>query len=292
MPSDYAPKADAHDTNDPKVDGMQHDTNVKQTDSVETMQVGRIYIHYPSPTKTMQKNCDDRGCVSAPSKSWFSIVEEEDVVGITITPTQARKEPIHQDVTLSEQKMLSSESVGDYPVSPMLQAAATENSLKMLLRQVSGVISPCSPCTLAHPSQDSDFMTESDQYCKKSIDKSMDPINPSSMHSDEIGTGVFLGGRYSEKEVISFGGISEGSQRGVRSSNRIRDQPNANATRMERAQQQASARDPSSFSGKRHLNKFTLAYFSDDVVVRRAAALGISLGRTSSQVLQSVQLLK
>jgi hypothetical protein len=112
------------------------------------------------------------------------------------------------------------------------------------------------------------------------------------MHSDVIGTGVFLGGRYSEKEVISFGGISEDSQRGVRSSNRIRDQPNADATQMERAQQQASARDPSSFSGKKHLNKFTLASFSDDVVVRRAAALGVSLGRTNSQVLQSVQLLK
>jgi hypothetical protein len=35
------------------------------------------------------------------------------------------------------------------------------------------------------------------------------------------GTGVFLGGRYSEKEVISYGGISEKSQLGVRSSNQI-----------------------------------------------------------------------
>jgi hypothetical protein len=112
------------------------------------------------------------------------------------------------------------------------------------------------------------------------------------MHSDVIGTSAFLGGRYSEKEVIYFGGISEGSQRGVRSSNRIRDQPNVDATQMERAQQQASARDPSSFSGKKNLNKFTLASFSDDVVVHRAAALGVSLGRTSCQVLQSIQLLK
>jgi hypothetical protein len=129
-------------------------------------------------------------------------------------------------------------------------------------------------------------MMETDQYCKKSIDKSMAPINPSSMHNDEIGTRVFLGGRYSEKEVISFGGISEGSQRGIRSSNQIRDQFNADATQMEHAQQKASARDPSSFSGKKHLNKFTLASFSDAVVVCIAAALGVSLGRTSSQVLQ------
>jgi hypothetical protein len=54
-----------------------------------------------------------------------------------------------------------------------------------------------------------------DQYCINSIDKSMDHSNPSSLHSDVIGTGVFLGGRYSEKEVISFGGISEESQKGV-----------------------------------------------------------------------------
>jgi hypothetical protein len=106
------------------------------------------------------------------------------------------------------------------------------------------------------------------------------------------GTGVFLGGRYSEKDVISYGGISEKSQLGVRSSNRIRAQPNADSSIMERAQQQASARDPSSFSGTKHLNKFSLSSFSNDEVVDMAAVLGVSLGKNSSQVMHSIDLLK
>jgi hypothetical protein len=36
------------------------------------------------------------------------------------------------------------------------------------------------------------------------------------------GTGVFLGGIYSEKDIISYGGIPEKSHLGVRSNNRIR----------------------------------------------------------------------
>jgi hypothetical protein len=105
------PLSDSEATDDPKVDDMQHGTNVKQIESIETMQVGRISIHYTSPKKNIAKNCDGQDCVSATSKSWFSIVEEEDVVGTTITPTQAWQEPIHQDVVLAEQQMHGSESV-------------------------------------------------------------------------------------------------------------------------------------------------------------------------------------
>jgi hypothetical protein len=145
------PPSDRETSNDPKDDVMHQDTNAKQTESVETMQVGKISIHYPSPLKTIQKKCDDQGCLSPPSKSWFSMVEEDDLVGISLTPSQAQKEPIQQVVSPSDQKMLSSESSGDYPVSYMLQAAATENSPKTLPRQVSGVFSPGSPCLSAEP---------------------------------------------------------------------------------------------------------------------------------------------
>jgi hypothetical protein len=61
---------------------------------------------------------------------------------------------------------------------------------------------------------------------------------------------------------------------------------------MERGQQQASARDPSSFSGTKHLNKFSLSSFLNDEVVDRAAVLGVSLGKNSSQVMHSIDLLK
>jgi hypothetical protein len=60
-----------------------------------------------------------------------------------------------------------------------------------------------------------------------------------------VGTGAFLGGVYSVKEVVAFGGIEDASAHGIRSSECIRAQPNADLSQLERAQQQASARDPS-----------------------------------------------
>jgi hypothetical protein len=61
---------------------------------------------------------------------------------------------------------------------------------------------------------------------------------------------------------------------------------------MDRPEQQASAHDPSFYSGTEHINNFTLASFSHDEVVSKAAMLGVSLGRTKSQILDSVNLLK
>jgi hypothetical protein len=48
------------------------------------------------------------------------------------------------------------------------------------------------------------------------------------------GTGVFLGGRYSNEELISFGGIPNANA-SIRSSERIRAQYNADDTQMDRA---------------------------------------------------------
>jgi hypothetical protein len=93
-------------------------------------------------------------------------------------------------------------------------------------------------------------------------------------------------------DVIAFGGISEVKARGSRSSNRIRDQPNADLTQMERAQQQASARDPSSYSGTKNLPHYTIASFSDEVILSRANKLGVSLGVSNNEVIESITLLK
>lgn len=63
------------------------------------------------------------------------------------------------------------------------------------------------------------------------------------------GTGVFLGGRYSKQKVIDYGGIPEATVLGVRTSERIKAQPNADATQLERAQQNAQAREDILYSG-------------------------------------------
>jgi hypothetical protein len=61
---------------------------------------------------------------------------------------------------------------------------------------------------------------------------------------------------------------------------------------MERAQQQVAAHDPSFYSGTKHLSKFTIASFSDDMIISRAAKLGVSLGNSSVQINESISCLK
>jgi hypothetical protein len=69
------------------------------------------------------------------------------------------------------------------------------------------------------------------------------PMNTPKDNVTTRGTGVFLGGRYSQKEVIAYGGISEGGIFGVRTSERVRAQPNADETQLKRAQLIAQAKE-------------------------------------------------
>nr|XP_051199363.1 uncharacterized protein LOC127312853 [Lolium perenne] len=68
--------------------------------------------------------------------------------------------------------------------------------------------------------------------------------------------GVSPTNKPSMEEVISFGGISRGSDMGLRSSDRIRRQPNADATQMERAMDLAQRRDDT--SGQGYSQSYTL----------------------------------
>jgi hypothetical protein len=107
-----------------------------------------------------------------------------------------------------------------------------------------------------------------------------------------VGTGAFLGGKYAVEKVIAYGGISEANGPGLRSSERIRAQPNADMPQMERAKQQVAAHDPSFYSGTKDLSKFTIASFSDDMIISRAAKLGVSLGNSSNHINESISYLK
>jgi hypothetical protein len=85
------------------------------------------------------------------------------------------------------------------------------------------------------------------------------------------GTGDFLGGRYSQAEVLAFGGIPTA---GIRSSERIKKQPNADAMQLERAQGVALQRDQAMDSGNSKFSMFTLASFSNESIIDRASKLG------------------
>jgi hypothetical protein len=91
-------------------------------------------------------------------------------------------------------------------------------------------------------------------------------------------------------DVASFGGIAPPAL-SIRTSDRIRAQPNADATQMERAMQNLSQRfDPISSGNDNH--KASLTSLSDEDILAKASRLGISLGKNKHEVLKAVQSIK
>jgi hypothetical protein len=79
---------------------------------------------------------------------------------------------------------------------------------------------------------------------------------------------------------------------GVRSSDRIRAQPNADDTQLQRAQRLAQAKDHATSPGTNFINKYSLKSFSNEVVVATASKLGISLGKSLIEIEESVDKIK
>jgi hypothetical protein len=86
--------------------------------------------------------------------------------------------------------------------------------------------------------------------------------------SSSRGTGAFLGGRYSQAEVLAFGCVPAA---GIRSSDWIRQQPSADASQLDQAQGLAQKRDLALDSGNCRASKYTLSSFSHDDIVDRAS---------------------
>jgi hypothetical protein len=120
------------------------------------------------------------------------------------------------------------------------------------------------------------------------------PGSPSGVHGTDRmagGTGVFLGGRYSNEELISFGGIPN-SNASIRSSERIRAQYNADDTQMEWAMHLAEAKNIGSFQGTNAHSKFFLHSISHDDIVARTLKLGVALGSSDCEVSNTIDEIK
>src|SRR5664279_918067 len=63
-------------------------------------------------------------------------------------------------------------------------------------------------------------------------------------------------------------------------------------TALERAHQRALARDEDFGPGNSRAHKFSIASITNDVVVARAAKLGVSLGKSPNEVANSESLIK
>jgi hypothetical protein len=113
-------------------------------------------------------------------------------------------------------------------------------------------------------------------------------LSPASTH----GTGVFLGGRYTHEQLQAFGSIPVEGVSDIRSSEWIRAQPNASDAHLERAMKVTENCDIGLFEGNNHASRYTIASFDNDLISKRAAMLGLSLGSTSAEVGSSIKLIK
>jgi hypothetical protein len=87
-----------------------------------------------------------------------------------------------------------------------------------------------------------------------------------------------LSSKASKADVISFGGIAEERVTGLWSSDRLRAQPHADATQMERAVMVAQRHKYLLNQGMNLNKKFTLLSFTEDEIVQKASRIGVSLG--------------
>jgi hypothetical protein len=92
------------------------------------------------------------------------------------------------------------------------------------------------------------------------------------------------------KDVIAFGGIREENASPIRSSMRVRMQPNSDATQLERATQLVEKRFHTLSPGTK--TNLSFSKFTDIEIVARATTLGVSLGSNISEIQQSINSLK
>jgi hypothetical protein len=98
--------------------------------------------------------------------------------------------------------------------------------------------------------------------------------------------------QYTPQQVVAFGGINEEALRGVRSSGRLRAQPNTDATQMERAILIAKKRAETHVLGKSPLKPTSITAFTDDHIIDNVISLGVSLGTSHSECITSAKLIK
>ncbi|KAM0843890.1 hypothetical protein ACQ4PT_057414 [Festuca glaucescens] len=91
-------------------------------------------------------------------------------------------------------------------------------------------------------------------------------------------------------KVAAFGGIAAPSLT-ARTSDRIRAQPNADATQMERAMQNVNSRHDFSSPGNGKV-KHSITSLSNEEIVSKASRLGISMGKNKGEALKAAESIK
>jgi hypothetical protein len=94
--------------------------------------------------------------------------------------------------------------------------------------------------------------------------------------------------------VVAFGGIPDPTVMAPRSNERVRAQPNADATQLERAVSLTSKKNVviSPGTNLKSKSKLSLLSIPDEVIIERASKLGVYLGDCSDKRLKSVSIIK
>jgi hypothetical protein len=95
---------------------------------------------------------------------------------------------------------------------------------------------------------------------------------------------------HSIEEVIAYGGIRSQVAKGVRSSGRLRAQPNADATQLEKAMMLAQRRNENFAQGTSQPH--SLLNFTDEQIIHNAAVLGISMGSSVTEQFSAAHKIK
>jgi hypothetical protein len=318
-------------TEDDVVDEQHKDkTNSEDmVEAVEYVQFGSVVDHncgslnYPvlSPTR--------HGTRSVPSKKWYEIVEEDEAEltqsapllkvnskdamqmfresfqqtspsaaaansHVSLPRQPGILEPLPRQTAMAEILAVPGSPFSRVSTSPVNSVVSPFGSQAQQQVQAANHVEECISPHTPRPLLNAAVLPHTSQASVEALNNSRSAAMMNVVTDSEPtrGTGVFLGGRYSREEVIAFGGIPESAVLGVRTSERIKAQPNADATQLERAQSHAQARDDILYSGNKIPSQFTIAAIPNDVVVARASKLGISLGMSPSNVSESIHKIK
>jgi hypothetical protein len=94
------------------------------------------------------------------------------------------------------------------------------------------------------------------------------------------------------EDIVAYGGIPDPAGSGLRSSLRIKAQPNADMPQLERAMHLTERRQSSATPGISCVKKLSFADLPDDDVASRADRLGICLGDSSVTIKKSIHCIK
>ena len=240
-------------------------------------------------------------------QSWADMVEEEEDVAASAPPCAVRRAsvkfasggPRAKGVVAAERPWQAAEpfcpaATGNSVLTPSVVMSPVATG-SMTLGSVDGSLlhgGDCSPCTPGGGAGSS-VLARDETFSSSTPGGGMGsrPTSPMRPVSPVECTPVAaMPPTASLNKVITFGGIPAVLESGIRTSARLREQPNADAPILEKAMSLASRWDSPTGTSMHPIH--SINSFSDDEIIHRASRIGISLRKNKLDAIKSVRDLK